>query len=904
MSKFWGAPTMFKINAIPLTEVDRSAQPSKRSKARLSRIGHLSFRHRVAAIAIALGMLPTLTVGVVSYRLNDRAVSQAIELQQLSARMTSAAVQSYIKQRQAEVSTIAALPVLKDAKVWDSSSPADRAIALDRATQAYSAYSNIVVFDPSGNALLQTQQQIIPSQAQEPYFQAALRADRVTVSDVIELENQSVLYLTQSIKDSATGKTIAIVRATLPTRNLADLIPTAPQSYSIVDGANRFVVAANSNSTALTLFADSRTLQSRFWTNDQTQRRVFLTQAPIAKIEQLPELNWRIILSTPAEQISDPSRIWVLLISSGTAIASGLIAILLADALTRRISTMKNRVQKLSEGNFSTRLNVRGSDEIAAFGQVVDQMAEAIEQAMQEQSKNVEQLQQLNQAAFNIRRSIDFDQIVQTGVREVRALLNVDRAIVYLFDENWQGSVIAESVAMQFPAALGARIADPCFAERYVDKYRAGRVHAIPNLDEADLDPCYRGQLEPFQVKANLVAPMVVEGNLIGLLVAHQCSAPRQWQPSEISLFVQLALQLAYAIEQVNLVAQREAAQSEAALAQDRQVQREALQAQLLELMQQAEQAANGDLTVRATVSGAETGTVADFFNAIVESLQRLVKQVKQSALEVNASLSQHEVAVRSLSEDALQQAEETQVTLNCLDQMVQSIHAVASHAQQAAEVSQAAALTAEAGKFAVDQTAESIDELRQSISEAAKKVKRLGESAQQISKAVLLINQIEMQTNVLAVNAGIEASRTEGHHGFAAIAEEVSSLASRASTATYEISQLVTAIQQETVEMVTAMEKSTAQVVTGSQSMESAKQSLEQILQVSHQIDQIVHSISEATVSQVSTSNTVTQLMTTIAQVAKHTSSSSLEVSSSLRETVSIAQSLEQSVQTFKVGT
>lgn len=428
---------MFKIDSIQrfiLTasadEPASSTQPSKPENRLFSRFGKFSFKHQVAAIAIALGMVPTLAVGVVSYRLNDHAVNQAIELQQLSAKMTSDAVQNYIRQRQAELSAIAALPLLNDSRVWDSLSPADRAIALDRATQAYAAYSNIVVFDANGSALVQTQPQIMPNQAREFYFQEALKADRVTVSDVITVDNQAVLYFSQVIKENATGKVVAIVRATLPTRNLATLIPTGSHPYSIVDSANRFLVAAESSPNALNLFADSRSVQSQFWTNDQTQRRLFLTQAPIAKIDSLPELNWRVILSAPAEQISEPSRLWILLMSSGTAIASGLIAILLANALTRRISTMKNRVQKLSDGDFATRLNVRGSDEIAAFGQVIDQMAETIEQSMREQSKNVNQLQQLNQAAFNIRRSIDFDEIVQTGVREVRYLLNVDRAIV------------------------------------------------------------------------------------------------------------------------------------------------------------------------------------------------------------------------------------------------------------------------------------------------------------------------------------------------------------------------------------------------------------------------------------------------------------------------------------------
>lgn len=889
----------------PLAEVNFSLPRSVSTAPNrfLSRFKTLSFKNQVAAIALLLGVIPTLTVGVVSYKLNDRSVTQAMETQQTLAKMASDSIGSYMKQRQTEISAIAALPVLTDARIWNSLSPQDKLEALSRSTQSYTAYSDIVIFDPNGTPLLQTKPQPISNQSKQFYFQSALKVDRVSISDVIETEEQSVIYFTVPIKEIATGKTIAILRATFPTRNLTNLLPSVQNSYSILDSANRLVVASEQSRTALTAFADTTLPDSKFWTDTQTQQRLFLTQTPIAKVDQLPELNWRILLSTPAERISEPSRLWILLFGSGAAIASGLLAVLLAHALTRRITMMTERVKKLSNGDLTTRLNITGNDEIAAFGKVIDQMAATIAESMQDQAKSVQQLQQLNQAAYSIRRSINFDEIVQTGVREVRHLLNVDRAIVYLFDQHWQGTIVAESVAIGFPAALGARIADPCFAEHYVEKYRAGRTHAISNLDEARIDPCYRKQLEAFDVRANLVAPMIVDGQLLGLLVAHQCSAPRQWEESETSLLVQMALHLGDAIAQVNLTAEHQTALAQATLAQERQQQKEALRSQLQELMKQAEKAASGDLTVRATVSGEDIGTVADFFNAIVENLQQVVQQVKQSVMEVNASLNQHETAVRSLSQDALKQAEETHLTLDCISQMVTSIHTVANHAQQAAEVSQTAALTAEAGEFAMSETAESIAELRQSISEATKKVKRLGESAQQISKAVLLINQIEMQTNVLAINAGIEATRTDQNQGFAMIAEEVSALASRASAATQEISHLVSTIQQETIEVVEAMEKSTAQVVTGTQSVESAKQSLEQILQVSHRIDQIVHSISEATVSQVSTSNTVTDLMNTIAEVAKHTSSSSLEVSSSLRDTVTVAKSLAESVETFKVS-
>jgi methyl-accepting chemotaxis protein len=190
-------------------------------------------------------------------------------------------------------------------------------------------------------------------------------------------------------------------------------------------------------------------------------------------------------------------------------------------------------------------------------------------------------------------------------------------------------------------------------------------------------------------------------------------------------------------------------------------------------------------------------------------------------------------------------------------------------------------------------------------VAETAKKVKRLGESSQQISKVVSLINQIALQTNLLAINAGIEAARAgEEGQGFAVVAEEVGELAARSAAATKEIEQIVENIQQETASVVEAMELGTTQVVEGTHLVEDAKQSLSQILEVSRQIDALVQSISSATVSQVETSQTITELMKDIAKVSERTSDSTRRVAGSLQQTVEIAQELQASVGTFKVGT
>jgi len=538
--------------------------------------------------------------------------------------------------------------------------------------------------------------------------------------------------------------------------------------------------------------------------------------------------------------------------------------------------------------------------EIELMQQIAIQMGYTLSQAnlVEQLEISTAKEQQINAIISKMRESLEEDRIYRAAVVGTRAALKADRAIVYLFDENWQGKIAIESVEPGWPAALGAEIDDPCFAESYIEKYRQGRIQATTDIYQAGLTDCYLKQLEPFKVRANLVGPIVVDNKLIGLLIAHQCSGPREWEALDINVLRQIAIQLGFAIEQSRLFAEAEA------LSEERRQKQEALQMQLIELLSEVEGASRGDLTVRADVTAGEIGTVADFFNSIVESLRQIVTKVKTSAEQVNASLGENEGAIQALATDALRQADEVTQTLASVEAMTASIQQVARSAQQAAVVANSASTTAETGGQAMDLTVQNILTLREIIGETSKKVKRLGESSQQISKAVSLINQIAMQTNLLAINAGIEAARAgEEGQGFAVVAEEVGELAARSAEATKEIERIVETIQRETAEVVDAMDQSTTEVVVGTRLVEDAKLSLGRILDVSQQIDTLVRSISEATVSQVEISESVTQLMQAIAAESTRTSQSSLEISSSLRETVDVARSLQDTVGTFKTG-
>ncbi|MEL7501408.1 MAG: GAF domain-containing protein [Cyanobacteria bacterium J06554_6] len=546
-------------------------------------------------------------------------------------------------------------------------------------------------------------------------------------------------------------------------------------------------------------------------------------------------------------------------------------------------------------------------EELDLMQQLSTQIGYALGQAtlLQQQQQTARRERQLASLITRMRESLDREKIFRTVVQETRTALATDRVVVFLFDNEWKGTITAESVDSDWPAALGAQIKDPCFAERYVEQYRQGRVQKTPDIFKAGLTDCHLNQLNPFKVRANLVAPILADDQLLGLLIAHECKGPRDWTDLDVNFFQQAATQLGFTLEQVDLFNQREQARLEAeALSEERRQRQETLQLQLLNLLEDVEGASEGDLTVRADVTTGEIGTVADFFNSIVENLRQIVTQVKDSAQRVNTALGDNETAIRTLTQDAQQQASQTTQTLTSVEAMTQSITQVADQAQQAAAVAKTASETAADGGSAMDLTVQNILSLRSTVGETAKKVKRLGESSQQISKVVSLINQIAMQTNLLAINAGIEAARAgEDGQGFAAVAEEVTELAARSSAATQEIERIVENIQRETSDVVEAIESSTAQVVEGTQQVEAAKHSLTQILEVSQQIDALAQTISEATVSQVDTAQQVSSLMQEIAAVSERTSGSSNELSEALQQTVEVAQELESSMATFRVS-
>ncbi|CCQ57189.1 MAG: methyl-accepting chemotaxis protein [Crocosphaera sp.] len=537
--------------------------------------------------------------------------------------------------------------------------------------------------------------------------------------------------------------------------------------------------------------------------------------------------------------------------------------------------------------------------EINFMQRVAEQLNVTIERVtlQQQQRLDARLSQQLRNITVSIATALTTEEIMQVAVKQMRRSLKTDRVIVYTFDEKFLGTIVAEDVADGYTKAINAQILDPCFADKFVDKYLKGRVQATPDIYNAGLTECHLNELEPFQVRANLVVPILRKGKLLGLYIAHQCSGPRNWNPSEISLFSQVGTQIGFALERADLLEEQKKSEEEQRIAKEK------LQRRALELLMEVDPVSQGDLTIRAKVTEDEIGTIADSYNATIENLRKIVNQVQNATGQLSETTEQNDSAIRSLSQEAFEQAQDVSAALDKLQVMNTSISAVAANAELAEATVQQAAETVEQGEEAMNRTVDGIMAIRQTVAETAKKVKRLGESSQKISKVVNLISSFADQTNLLALNASIEAAHAgEEGRGFAVVADEVRSLARQSAEATAEIETLVADIQAETNEVVAAMEAGTEQVVTGTKLVDETRKSLNQITVASIQISELVEAITRSAIEQSQTSQTVTQTMSQVAAISDKTSSEAAQVSDSFRELLAVAQSLQESVRQFKV--
>ena len=330
----------------------------------------------------------------------------------------------------------------------------------------------------------------------------------------------------------------------------------------------------------------------------------------------------------------------------------------------------------------------------------------------------------------------------------------------------------------------------------------------------------------------------------------------------------------------------------------------DANQAAILRLMNELQTVAEGDLTQEATVTEDITGAIADSVNYTVEELRQLVGNVQNTATRVAQTTAQVESTSTELLAASTEQLREIRETGQSVLDMASRINEVSTQAQESSQVARQSLTAAESGLQAVQNAIGGMNSIRDQIQETSKRIKRLGESSQEIGEITELISDITEQTNVLALNAAIQAaSAGEAGRGFSVVAEEVQRLAERSADATRQISALVKAIQTDTQDAVAAMERSTQGVVEGAKLSDSAGTALSEIDRVSRRLADLIEQISNSATREAESANVVAGNIQHIFAVTEQTGEGTRSTAQQVRDLSRMAEELRQSVSRFKIA-
>ena len=485
---------------------------------------------------------------------------------------------------------------------------------------------------------------------------------------------------------------------------------------------------------------------------------------------------------------------------------------------------------------------VKFAKRIGAQLNLVLQQADYLDQ-VKEKNQQLEQVatqeRLITKITERLRKTTDLPKTLKATVHDIRNMLAADRVGLFQFDvaANYSvGEFVVEDVAPGVFSAMAAQVQDHCFAEDQAENYRQGRYWVVNDITTLNLPDCLVELLSQLQVRASVVVPLLKGDILWGLFCIHQCTGPRQWQDSEVEFVHRIGAQLNLALQQGDYLEQL--------------------------------QAKNAALT------------------EIVLEVQKAADQVGQTSELNEASISHQTTALE-------------QVLRRVRDLMSLS-EGVVGDAQQVEAAVQQANQTVQVGDTAMNRTVDGIMTIRSTVADTNQRIKRLSESSQKISKVVSLISHFTTQTQLLALNASIEATRAgEYGRGFAVVADEVRSLARQSAEAATEIEQLVQEIQVGTAEVSTAMETGIQQVAEGTHLVTDARHNLTEIVEATSQISGLIEEITQTTHKQAAEFKSVTVTVTEATETAGQTAKNSEQLTQSIHQLLTTAKALQASTGT-----
>ena len=467
--------------------------------------------------------------------------------------------------------------------------------------------------------------------------------------------------------------------------------------------------------------------------------------------------------------------------------------------------------------------------------------AKHLKQQVRDESKWTEYF---TNATQHIRESLKTKDILKTSVKEVRRILKCDRVIVYSMNADERGEIVAESVAPGWTRAKGKVIKDPCFEAKYLDKYRNGRVRAWGNIYEAGMTKCYIEQLEQLEVKANLVTPIINEGKLSGLLVAHQCSDTREWQQAEIRWIAQVATQVGFALNN----------------------------AKLLEKLQESTQTNS----------------------QVLDRQREQTEALKDRVVEI---LADNGNAGRTLSEEAMRQLETTIDVLHQIQKVADSFNGIASNLQQIKFQEQQNNLAVRDTQESLGYAVNSISNIQRTVQNAAVGFDNVGHSSKKLLETVNTIRDLSKQIVQQSMNMtrAVNRSQIDGNNQNSVmdISDTIFSLMQQLYEASAKVDPLFANIQTEVREKTITLDSETQQLINGVGELQSVRQKLDRVVTLRNKMNSLIDRISQLLDSQTQSSTFAKDSVQEAAIIAERISTQSMTVTQSFNQLVVLVQKL-----------
>jgi methyl-accepting chemotaxis protein PixJ len=467
--------------------------------------------------------------------------------------------------------------------------------------------------------------------------------------------------------------------------------------------------------------------------------------------------------------------------------------------------------------------------------------AKKLQQQIKDESKWTEYL---TDAIQHIRQSLKTEDILKNSVREVRRIIECDRVVIYSLNSDNHGMIVAESVAPGCMKTKGMIVKDPCFEAKYLDLYRDGRVRAWSNIYEAGMTRCYIEQLEKIEVKANLVTPILNEGKLFGLLVAHQCSDTREWQQAEIRWIAQIATQVGFALDNATLLEQlQKTTKTNNQVSNQQQEQTETLKHQIVEIL-----ADNGD-------------------------------------------------AYQTLSQEAMRQSETMINVLHQIQKVADSFNGIALNVQQVKLQKQQNNLAIKDTQDSLELTVSNISNIQRTVQNVAVGFDNLSHFSQKLFEAVNTIKDLSRQIVQQSMNITRAVNRSQievnSQNSVMDLSDTIFSLMQQLFEVSAKVEPLFTNIQTEVKEKTIALDSSTQQLMSGVGEFQTVSQKLERVVALQNKMNTLIDNISKSVENQTQNSTFAKDSVQEVASIAERISEQSMTITQSFNQLVLLVQRL-----------